>query len=133
MKGLIALSLLVVMVVGGIGAVVTAWWIPAWGGSVIAAATGINLTACWLAFIPIAVVMRRSRAWLPQAVMGATGIRMLLASAAGWAACALGPWGTNALVIWLVVFYLALLAIETVCAVRLVTRKHGVEIGDGIA
>lgn len=133
MKGLIALSLLVVMVVGGVGAVVTAWWIPAWGGSVIAVAAGINLAACWLAFIPIAVVMRRTRAWLPQAVMGATAIRLLFASAAGWVACALGPWATNALVIWLLVFYLAMLAIETVCAVRLVTRKHGLGIGDGIA
>jgi hypothetical protein len=127
-----ALSLLVVGGIGGLGVGVTAWRIPAWGGSVIVVAAAINLAACWLAFIPIAAAMRWSKEMLPQAVMGATTIRLMLATLAGWITCAFGPWRADVLVIWLVVFYLALLMIETIWAVRLVNRKPETSRGEGM-
>ncbi len=125
MKGLVILSLVVVGLVGGIGSAIASWRFPGWGGKVIVVAAGVNLLACWLAFLPLAAALRWARRALPQAVVSATAIRLVLVSLVGWAVCVFGYWRAEVLVIWLVVFYLSLLSVETVWAVRLVNRRTG--------
>ena len=122
-------SLLVVGAIGGLGAAAVGRWAPGWGGSVVVYTAAVNLAACWLAFLPVAAVMNRKRDLLPRAVLAATMMRLALVGIAAMAALASGWWNKKVLAVWLVAFYLALLAVETGWAVRLLRR--GTEKTDG--
>lgn len=87
------------------------------------ACAGINLGACWLAFVPMVVVARRWPDYVPQAAMGAIVIRMMIVVPATFAVFRLGFWPTMPLTLWILMFYLALLAVETMLAVQLMNRE----------
>lgn len=116
---LMLLSLLVVVVVAGAG-----WWItasrwPAWAGGVVYFAAGMNLAACWLSFLPVVVVRRRRPSYVPQAALGATVIRVLAVASGTFAAIRCGWWPCWPVAVWVVIFYVSLLVVETVAVVRL--------------
>ena len=92
-------------------------------GSLLAYCLVTNLVACWASFVPIVVVDRTRREYVPQAAFGATAIRMLLVGAATFGAMWYGPWATMPLSICMIVLYLGLLTIETTCAIRIVRRS----------
>lgn len=122
MNGLVSISLLVAVLVGGIGAGVTDRWLPGWGGPVIALAGAANLAACWLAFVPIARAVK-SQERLPRAIIVSTAVRLVMVGVAAVGAGLYGPWAGKVVAIWFIAFYLALLAVETGWAVRLVNRQ----------
>lgn len=120
---LLLTSLVVVVLLGVTGVLVTARWAPEWGGQVVVFAAGVNLAACWAAFVPMILVRRKRADHLAQAALGATAVRLLVVAAAMLVAMLRGPWWTMALAAWMVIFYLALLAVETGWTVRLLARS----------
>jgi len=80
---------------------------------------GINLGVCWLAFVPMLIVVRRCPVFIPQAMMGAVVIRMLILVPVTLAVCIYGPWPAIPLMLWMLVIYLALLVVETRLVVKL--------------
>ena len=124
MKLLLLVSSLVVVLVGGVGWHVARRWVPAWGPDVVWVAAGLNLVACWMSFVPIAVVHRKKAEYLPQAALAAMAARFLIAAFGLLALMTFGPWDTFALSIWTVVFYLSLLVVETVATIRLQRRAE---------
>lgn len=131
MKALMVVSSVVVLLLGSVGAWATGRWAPSWGGTVVPLAGATNLGAFWVAFVPVAVVMRRGRQAVPQAMLMATGIRMLLVAGVTVAATIIGRWPAMALSAWMIFFYFCLLAVETGWTIRLVNRKT--ETTDGPA
>jgi hypothetical protein len=111
------------LTVGGL--LVTVRWLPDWGMEVLFVAAGINLIAGWVSFVPLMVVQRRHREYLPQAALSMTAMRILLAGSALLALLAWGSWDDWSLSIWTLGFYLPLLAVETFMAVRVVKRFDG--------
>ena len=101
-------------VAGQLGFVNRAEWVGE--GLVFCAAT--NLIACWLSFAPLAVVRCRCPEYIPQAALGAMVIRLLIVGSATVAAMTFGHWQIEVISIWMILFYLALLAVETTFAVR---------------
>ena len=90
---------------------------------------GTNLLAGWLSFVPVAVVRRRRRDYLPHAVLAATTIRLLLVALATFVAMSKGWYGMWALAVWVIAFYLGMLVVETGFAVRLVKESHAAGCG----
>jgi hypothetical protein len=122
LKGLVSISLLVAVLVGGIGAGVTERWLPGWGGLVIVAAGAANVGACWLAFVPVARAAKSPQR-LPRAIVVSTVMRVGLVSLAALGVGVYGPWAAKVVAVWFIAYYLALLAVETGWAVRLVNRQ----------
>jgi hypothetical protein len=115
----------VVAVILGVGRAVSSGPVLELDGRGLLVCAGINLGACWLAFVPSAIVShsRRYRSYLPQAILGGTTIRLLVVAPATMALIEWSTWPMMPLTIWMVVFYLSLLAVETVLAVRLLNRE----------
>ena len=114
MKALFLLSVAVVAVVGACGWLITRRWIPDWTPAVLCYCAAVNLVGCWLSFVPIAVARRRRPDYLQQAALGGILVRMIVAGTAALLAMTLGPWASFPLSVWMIVFYLSLLAVETV-------------------
>lgn len=123
MKALMVVSCVVVVLLGSMGGWATGYWAPSWGGTVVPLAGATNLGAFWVAFVPVAVVMRRGQVAVVQALLMATGIRMLLVAGVTVAATIIGPWPAMVLSAWMIFFYFCLLAIETGWTIWLVNRK----------
>jgi len=119
---LCALSSGVVAVILGVARAVSSSQALESDGTGLLVCAGINLGACWLAFVPIVVVSRRYPGFVPQAVLGATSIRLFVVASATLALSRWGPWSMMRLAGWMVVFYLSLLAVETGLSVRLLNR-----------
>lgn len=114
MTRLVALTTLTVVCgVGACGWLVTRGWGAGWSLGVLMFGAGINLGACWFSFIPIALVFRMNRDYLPQAALAGVTIRLMVAGPATLVAIRLGPWEMLPLGTWMVVFYVSLLAVET--------------------
>lgn len=122
MIAFLLISTLLVAALTGIGWSVTGRWRPEWGTQVLLVAAGINLAAAWVAFLPVALVRKKRFAYVPQAALAGMTLRILIAAFALLAAMRWGPWDATALSIWMLVFYLSLLAVETAFAVRLVVQ-----------
>ena len=75
-----------------------------------------------ISLIPLTVATRAYRDWLGQACLAGTTIRLLLTLFAGLAVHALviEPQQKITFILWLLGFYLALLAWETITAVRII-------------
>ena len=119
---LVAISGVVVLLIGAIGWALAARWSAEWTGSVLVFGAGLNLAACWMSFVPIVLVQRTHREYIPQAALGATVIRLLTVAAGTLAALSFGWWPMWPLSIWIVLFYLVLLIVETAVIVRLVAK-----------
>lgn len=115
---LVVFSLVVVVGVGFAGWFAIGRWAPEWGVGSLFFSAGINLGACWLSFIPLAVVGRRNRDYLPQAAMAGIAVRLFVVGAAALVALSIGPWDLWSVSVGMIVFYLSLLAVETAVAVR---------------
>jgi hypothetical protein len=99
------------------------WWVaasrsPEWRGAVLWFSGGVNLSACWLAFVPIAWVRRKHATFAPQAALAATVIRLLVVASATMAGIRWGWYPFWPLAVWMMTFYLSLLLVETVLVVR---------------
>ena len=94
-------------------------------GGVLLFCAAINLIACWLSCVPLAVVRYRRPEYIPQAALGAMVIRLLIVVSATVAAMTFGPWQSRVLSVWMILFYLALLAVKTTFAVRVVSSIYG--------
>ena len=116
-KLLLWASALVVVIAGLAGVGITQVR-PEWGGTVVFFCGGVNLAAGWLAFLPVVIVQKKKREYLPQAVLAASVIRLMVVSSATLAAITLGCWATMPLSVWMILFYMMLLAVETLIAVR---------------
>ncbi len=102
-------------------------WFPDQPDSVVYVAAGVNLVAGWVSFIPLALVSRsRMTEYVPQAAMGAMVIRILIVAFVLLGLMTWGPWASQAVSIWMLVFYLALLIVETIIALRLVKQFYSV-------
>lgn len=106
-----------------------AWPSIHWGGrenvlSLLAAGV-LVLIACIVSLIPIAIAVQRKADWLGQACLGATVIRLLLTMSlgSGWYLAAKPP--MIAFLVWMTLFYLVLLAWETIIAMRFVKKVYG--------
>ncbi len=109
------------LVVAGIFAI--GRWFPDQSTTPLYIAASINLLAGWVAFIPLALVSRsRLTDYIPQAAMGAMVIRILIVAFALLGLMVWGKWDSYTLSIWMLVFYLALLMVETIFALRLVKQ-----------
>lgn len=125
MTGLIVSTSIVTvtMVVAGLGGIHQ--WFPGQPDSVIYIAAGVNLLAGWISFIPLALVSRSQLTeYVPQAAMGAMVIRILIVAFVLLGLMTWGPWDSQAVSISMVVFYLALLIVETIIALRLVKQFY---------
>ena len=122
MKGLVWISRRVAVLVGCVGAGVTGYWLPGWGGPVIAVAGAANVAACWLAFVPVARAAQ-SMDRLLRAIVASMVMRLALVGLAAVGTGVCGPWAAMSVGIWFIAFYLPLLAVETWWAVRLVNRR----------
>ena len=88
-------------------------------------AAAINLVAGWVAFVPLAIVSRsRLTEYIPQAAMGAMVIRILIVAFVLLGLMQWGPWDGFVVSIWMLIFYLALLVVETAVALRLVKQFY---------
>jgi hypothetical protein len=123
--GLVLASSIAVATLTAIGWYITGRWFAEWGTQVLLFSATLNLGACWISFVPIALVSRSRRDYLQQAALGAMVLRMLIALFGMLAAVLWGPWDVWPLSIWMLMFYLSLLAVETTMAVRLVSRTTG--------
>ena len=85
-------------------------------------AASVNLGTCWLAFVPVATTLSRRRGGGVEAILAATVIRLLLVMGTALGAGLAGVWPTKVLAVWLAVFYLLLLSVETGWAIRLANR-----------
>jgi len=136
MKGLVVLSLAVVIAVGGIGRRVVAAWVSeesvaAWTGGVVVFAGLVNLLACWASFVPFAVLRAmKATNLLLEAGLLAMGIRLSLVIGVMLVATFEPPWPITILGSWISVFYVTLLAVETGWVVRL-SRRGGAQNGSG--
>ncbi len=100
-------------------------WFPGQDTTALYVAASVNLLAGWVAFIPLALVSRsRLTEYIPQAAMGAMVIRILIVAFALLGLMAWGKWDSYTISIWTLVFYLALLVVETIFALRLVKRFY---------
>ena len=118
MKGLVVLSVVVVAVVTACG-----WQLGIWRESpidvgLVAFCAAVNLVACWLSFLLIVVVRRTNPDYLMQAALAGIVVRMMIAGSAAMIALSFGPWPSWPLSIWMIVFYLALLIVETMSAIK---------------
>ena len=113
------LSLLVVGLVGGVGSLLAGSRAAEWGGAVLYFSAGLNLAGCWLGYVPIEIARRVQADWLPQAALGATVIRLLIVASGTLLAITQEWWPLRPLSVWMIVFYLSLLAVETVVVVKL--------------
>jgi len=122
----LVLSTLIVtatLVVAGVFAI--GRWFPDQGTTPLYIAASINLLAGWVAFTPLALVSRsRLTDYIPQAAMGAMVIRILIVAFALLGLMTWGKWDSYTISIWMLVFYLALLVVETIIALRLVKRFY---------
>lgn len=116
---LVLISLLAAVVVSTVALVVGPRISAGWGWELVGLCGGLNLAASWLAFVPVACVQRRRPDYLPQAVLGATVIRLLVVAFGTLGAMLAGRWPMMPLSILMVVFYLVLLVVETTLSVRL--------------
>jgi len=120
--GLVLVSIVAVVATSLVGTAIAQRWLPGCSGAVVAYAAGVNLAACWIAFVPLVMAHRRQARHLPWAVLGTIVIRLVLVGVGAVGAAAAGFWPNKVLAAWLVVFYLVLLAVETGWAVRFVGR-----------
>ncbi len=98
-------------------------WFPKIGTEAMYPAAAINLLAGWISFVPVALVSRsRMTEYMPQAAMGAMVIRILIVAFALLGLMFWGPWDDFTISIWMLVFYLSLLIVETIVAVRAVQK-----------
>ncbi len=95
-----------------------------WTGGVLWFAALVNLAACWLAFIPFGVARVRSSGLMFEMALAAVPIRLLLACGALLWGIWHGPWPAMPLMLWMVIFYLALLAVETGWMIRLMHAEN---------
>ena len=102
-------------------------WFPDQPDLVVYLAAGINLVAGWISFVPLALVSRSQlKEYVPQAALGAMVIRILIVAFALLGVTLWGPWDNQAVSIWMLVFYLVLLVVETIIALRWVRRFYSV-------
>jgi len=80
---------------------------------VVAYSGGMNLIAGWLSFVPVVVVRRLRKDYLPQAVLAATTVRLFVVALATFVAMSMDWYAMWALSVWMIAFYLAILAVET--------------------
>ena len=123
MKGVVLLGLAVIVLIGGgaecvLGRAAPPGRMEDWRGGVLWFAALVNLATCWLAFVPFAVAKARFADHLFEAALAAMPIRLMLAGGASLWGLWQGPWPRGPLVTWMVVFYLALLAVETGWMIR---------------
>ena len=124
---LVAVNLLALMAVValavGIGYTPTqARWGAVGVGSMWAAA-GICLAAAFVAAVPLVVAARRWPTYVGQAALGGTVIRLLVTGALTVGYQVSRPVHLQSLLVWLVVLYLLLLAVETTLGI-VVVRKY---------
>jgi hypothetical protein len=140
MKGLALFSLALVVVIGGAAECAlgrftvhegAARGAEGWTGGVLWFAALVNLAACWLAFIPFAVARARSKDLMFEMALAAMPVRLFLAVGALLWGLWHGPWSAGPLMLWMVAFYLALLAVETGWMVRLMHAKSEQSAADG--
>lgn len=120
---LVLISVVVVIAMGGVAGFVGAHWDLGWGFPLIGFAAGVNLLACWIGLVPVVWAHRWARPWLPHAVAAATGVRLLIVLSATMAAMSLAPWRPLSLAVFVAVFYVSLLVLETSWMLRLVRRE----------
>ncbi len=120
---LLVTSLVMVVAAGSVGLLVTGGWADAVQVDTVLYCGAVNLLACWVAFMPAAVAQRRFPAYLLQAALAATVIRMLPAVVATLVALVRGWYPGMLLSLWMVVLYLCLLVVETAVVVRLAARR----------
>lgn len=122
MIGFMLASTLLVAVLSAAGWHATQRWFPSWSLTCLWYAACVNLAASWVGFIPLVVVRGKRPDYLPQAAMGGMALRILIVGAALLAILMFSSMNSVASSIWMLVFYLSLLALETVMAVRLVRQ-----------
>ncbi len=116
---LVFFSLLVVGGVGLAGLFITRRLVPEWSTGALLFGAGVNLGGCWVSFIPVAIADRQNKDYLPQAALAGIVVRLIVVGAAALIALNAGPWDIWPVSVWLIVFYLSLLAVETAVTVRL--------------
>ena len=110
-------------------AVISAWPSLHWGGSknfqALIAAGIITLIAGIVGLVPITIAVQHKADWLGQACLGATVIRLLvtLSAGMGWYLAIKPP--LMAFALWVMLFYLVLLAWETKMAMGFVKTVYG--------
>ena len=121
---LMSQAALVVLVVFAAGVWPSWHWAGDDGLRAMSAAVIICLTAAMVSLAPTIVALRRQADWLAQALLGGTLIRLLTTLVLGGAVwLALQP-AKVVFGVWLVIFYLTLLAWETLTAVRLIKAHY---------
>jgi len=115
-------STVLVAVLSAAGWHATQRWFPSWSLTCLWYAACVNLAAGWAGFIPLVVVRRRRPDYLPQAAMGGMALRILIVGVALLAMLMFSSMDSVACSVWMLVFYLSLLALETAMAVRLVRK-----------
>lgn len=118
MKGLLALSVVVVAVVTACGWQLGVWRQRPIDVGIVVYCASVNLVACWLSFLLIVVVRRTKPDYLMQAALGGILVRMMVAGGATLVALTLELWPSWPLSIWMIVFYMALLVVETMSAIK---------------
>ena len=82
-----------------------------------------------MSFAPITVVQRKRPDYVPQAALGAMTIRILVVGAVTLGSLTYGPWPAWQLSVWMIVFYLSMLAVETPLTIRLLNAREGASSG----
>lgn len=98
-----------------------------WGEAGVRSMTAIGVICAIAAFIgalPMAVVARRWPVHIGQAALAGTGIRLLVTAGLGLSYQTLAKPHLASFLFWAVVFYMLLLAIETIFAVSFVRRYY---------
>jgi len=90
----------------------------------MAAGIGISLLVSCIGALPVSFSAGGDPMRMPTVVMGATALRFVPALGLTAAAALSGLFNRNVLVMWVALSYLALLAVDTVYAVRLVGPKR---------
>ncbi len=122
------LTLAVAALLAGLAWFVTQRWVPAWGSAPIIAAAIVNVLSCWVAAVPLEVASRGKREYMAQAALLGILIRLIGAGGATLALLAISRWESSAICIWMVAFYVALLAVETsiiVAELHTPTKQEG--------
>lgn len=96
---------------------------PHYAGPAILFAAGVNTLACWLSFVPVALCKAKNHAYLPYAALAASVLRLLIVGSVTFGAMQTAWWPTWPLTIWMLVYYLLMLAAETVIVARMVSRS----------
>jgi hypothetical protein len=98
-----------------------------WGEAGVRSMTAIGVICAIAAFIsalPMAIVARRWPMHIGQAALAGTGIRLLVTAGLGLSYQTMAKPHLTSFLLWAVVFYMLLLAIETIFAVICVRRYY---------